>query len=107
MSALQPFNPAYGSTVALVGAAGEVTSAFATPQPGGYPMQLLLTNEGTVTCYVRINRAGDTTAASVADLPVLANTQAVVTVALNEAFTVRLAAGATGSTLRVTQGAGF
>jgi len=107
MSALQPFNPAYGSTVALVGGAGEITSAFAAPVSGGYPAQLLLTNEGTVTCYVRIARTGDTTAASVADLAVLANTQVVITLSLFEAFTVRLAAGATGSTLRVMQGAGF
>lgn len=107
MSAMQPFNPVYGSTVALVGAAGEVSQAYPAPVSGGYPPQLLLSNVGTAVGFVRITRATDTTASGVTDLPVLPNTQVVVTINYFEAFDVQLAAGATGSTLYVTQGSGF
>lgn len=104
MSALQPFNPVYGNTKALVGAAGEVVQAYTGSTN---PPQLLLSNVGTVTCFVRVSDSTDATAASANDLPVLASTQVVVTANRFSAFNVRLAAGATGSTLYVTQGSGF
>ena len=107
MSALQPFNPAYGSTRSLVGTATEVVLNYPDGVSGNFPPQLLLSNVGTAVCFVRITRATDLTASGVTDLPVLPNTQVVVTISYYEAFDVQLAAGATGSTLYVTQGSGF
>jgi len=106
MSARQPFNPVDGSGISLVGAAGEVVQAYANPLSGD-PPQLLLTNIGTAVCYVRVSPQTDTRAASVADLPVMPNTQAVITTNYFVPYNVRLAAGATGSTLHVMQGSGF
>lgn len=106
MSARQPFNPADGSGKSLVGAAGEVVQAYPNPLSGD-PPQLLLTNIGTAVCYVRVTPQTNTVAASTADLPVMPDTQAVITINYFEPFNVRLAAGATGSTLHVMQGSGF
>ena len=107
MSTLQAFNPVWGSAKQLVGAAGEVVQAYALAPVGASPPQLLMTNDGTVNVRVRVSPVTDTRAAGVGDMLILANTQVVVTVNLFEPFNVRLAAGATGSTLDVIQGSGF
>ena len=107
MGALQPFTPAWGSSKQLVGAAGEVVQNYPDGVPGNFPRQMLLSNVGTVNCFVRVSRSVDTTAATVADLLVLPNTQVIVSLNYFEGFNVRLAAGATGSTLHAMLGQGF
>jgi hypothetical protein len=101
-----PFNPYYGRTVSVASTAGAVQT---TIEPVG--KQLLLTNVGTVLCFVRIRPNGNTTVASVADLPLPANSQRIITRSGNDSVsqgevTVDVFSTGAGSTVYITPGEG-
>lgn len=104
MELFQPFSPHYGVTQALAVTTGQSTAVF--PASALNP-QLALTNSGTQVVFVRCQPTTDTTGASAADLPILPNTQVVITRGTGESFTLRATAPASGSTLYVTPGIGF
>jgi hypothetical protein len=101
-----PFNPYYGRTVSVASVAG---AAQATVESTA--KQLLLTNVGTVLCFVRVRPNGNNTVASVADLPLLPNSQRIITRSGNDSaaqgqVTVDVFSAATGSTVYITPGEG-
>lgn len=105
---LRPLSPAYGQTQsAVVSGAGAITGLNPASK------QLMLTNVGTQVIFVRVTRGGDSTAATAADCPVMANSQVVISksdVGLDSTDGLsRLAyfATAAGSTLYVTPGEGW
>ncbi len=106
---MKPFSPYYGKGQnAVVAGAGAITGL---PASSG---QLMLTNVGTQVLFVRATLGTDSTAATVADLPVLPNTQVILSKdgSQNDGATngwTRLAyyAVGAGSTLYVTPGEGW
>ena len=99
MTILAPFMPAYTRGVTV---APGTTSAATTVGEGA--KSLCLTNLGSVTCYVRAGLAG--ISATIADYPVLPNTQ--VTIEKFQDFTTvaYITASGTGS-LHIIPGEGF
>lgn len=104
MELFQPFSPHYGVTQALTITTGQSTIVYAA---GTGSFQLALTNSGTAVVFVRVQPTSDTTAASAADMPILPNTQIIITRLLGESVTLRATAAGAGSTLYVTPGMGF
>lgn len=98
---LQPFYPKFGS--------GQTFSATNVSASGTIPSgdkQIMLTNTGANTVFVRVSQSTDTAAATAADMPILINTQVVMTI--NENFTrLSYIAPAGTATLHVIVGEGF
>lgn len=69
---LAPFGPKYGSTIKVT--AGAAQDVNVDP----HAKNLMITNVGTDIAFIRCKLAGDTTAASEVDLPVLGNTQVTI-----------------------------
>ena len=98
---LQPFYPKCGTGQTLSATA---VSAAATIPRGD--KQILLTNTGPNTVYVRVTQDTNTAAATIADMPILINTQVVMTVNENFSRLSHIAPGGTAS-LHVITGEGF
>lgn len=104
MELFQPFSPANGATRSITVSAASQALAF----PAGLDSpQLLLTNVGTLTTFVRLSPTTDTTAATTADMPIAPNASRVVTRATGDAMTLRAIGSGAGSILYVTPGIGF
>lgn len=99
MTTKAPINPAYGSGQTVTPAAASATVTI----PKGNKQQIL-TNLGAAVCYVRIGRTG-LGAATVADYPVPAGAQVVVTRADEDNQLSYISA--TGTTLHIMNGEGF
>lgn len=99
MAVLEPFHPAYtqGQTIAVTGTSSSISIDVAA-------RQVMLTNKGTKICYVRVcNTPAD---ATIADFPVLAGTQSVIS--KGEGFYIVSAIAPDGDTsLHVMPGAGW
>lgn len=93
------FQPAYGSGI-TVSPAG--TSASSTLGAGSE--NIVVTNLGSVTVYVRVGEGAQT--ATVADYPVLAGTQVSLSKGRTENTVAYLAASGTGS-LHIVPGRGL
>lgn len=105
MTILAPFNAKAGSTVNA--AAGAAQDLALDP----YAKQFMVTTKGTEMIFVRLKKAGDTTAATEADTPVLPNSQITLTkqgTGPRDGHTLLsvFAAGA-GTTVYVTSGEGW
>ena len=101
MTIKAPFQPQYGATQTL--------AVTATSQAVTYPAgnkTLVISNVGTQTVWVRSTPTGDTSAATTADMPILAGQQRGLTVNMDYTRLAAIAA-ATGSTIYVTPGEGF
>lgn len=100
-SALVPFSARQGATKSITVTAVEATQVFPAPVTS----ELLLTNVGTATVFVRIQATSDATAASAAaDMPIAAGATMCYRHGFSESFTVRAIAAGAGSTLYITPG---
>jgi hypothetical protein len=104
---LYPFDFKVGSTVSVAAGAASADLAIA-----GDTRQLLITNVGTQLVFARIKYLGDASGATVADLPILPNSQLMTTKAagnplLGESVLAVIAPGGAGSTVYATGGEGF
>lgn len=95
----QPIQPAYGSGVPLAPGAASATATVAKGNK-----QLILTNTGANICYVRVGPA-TVAAATVADYPVPAGAQVVVTKAQDDNTIAHISP--LGTTLHAMGGEGF
>lgn len=100
--------PHYGRTIALTCSATEATFALPGNAGGSGNLQILLTNVGTQVVFFRFAAADNTTTTSSADVPVLPNSQRILTCGiLTGPFTLRaIAPGGAGSILYITPGMG-
>lgn len=98
MTARQPFAPAYGSGQTVAPAV-----ASATVDINGFTNQLMLTNTGANICHIRIS--GDGVAATVADYPIPAGAQVVISKPQGPAKLSHISA--LGTTLHIMNGEGF
>jgi hypothetical protein len=94
----EPFRPAETSNIAVTGTAQSLT----LPAPSVSLRQVVLTNVGTQTVFYRDD---GTTATAANGMPLLANSQVVVSIK-NNTTALSVIAATTGSTLYVTVGAG-
>lgn len=99
MTTRAPIQPAYGSGQTVTPAAASATVAI----PRGNKQQIL-TNVGAAVCYVRIGAVG-LGPATIADYPILAGAQYVVT--RGDEDTQLSHISPTGTTLHVMNGEGF
>jgi len=96
---MQTFNPSWGSGQSLTPGAASASVAFGVGRKS-----FVVTNTGSVTCYVRTGNSGVT--ASVADYPVLAGSQVSLTKDQDHTHLAHIAASGTGA-LHIIPGEGF
>ena len=106
MSILAPFGAHLGSTTST---AATATAASVAVDP--YSKQFMVTNVGTQLVFVRPLFAGSSDVATSADIPVLPNSQTVLTKQGSEqgghSSVSIVAPGGAGSTVYVTSGEGW
>lgn len=106
MSILAPFNAKLGSTAAVTASA---IAADAAVDPDS--KQFMVTNIGSQLIFVRPAFAGTSNAATTADIPVLPNSQSILTKQgsgqQGHSRVSVIAPGGTGSTVYVTSGEGW
>lgn len=108
MSAFKPFYPMAGGTTGT-------TSLDATSQDIAVPSvadQVLISNLGDEPAFFRLKLAGDTTAATAADTPVLPNSQIIVSKlpgvpGEGQTLVAVVCPGGSGNTVYATGGFGF
>ena len=99
MSVMQTFNPSWGYGQSLTPSAASASVSF-----GGGRKSFVVTNTGSVTCYIRTGNSGVT--ASAADYPVLAGSQVSLTKDQDHTHLAHIAASGTGA-LHIIPGEGF
>jgi len=105
---MQPFDAKPGGTVSVAATAVTANS----PAFDSQSKQVLVTNVGTQLAYVRLKFAGNTTAATGADVPILPNSKLLLTKAGGapdggETLAAVIAPGGAGSTIYFTPGDGL
>ena len=99
MSVMQTFNPSWGSGQSLTPGAASASVTF-----GAGRKSFVVTNTGSVTCYVRAGKSD--VIASSADYPVLAGSQVSLTKDQDHTHLAHIAASGTGA-LHIIPGEGF
>jgi len=96
---MQTFNPSWGSGQSLTPGAVSASVAF-----GAGRKSFVVTNTGSVICYVRTGKSDIT--ASAADYPVLAGSQVSLTKDQDHTHLAHIAASGSGA-LHIIPGEGF